>query len=120
MLTSAEMRHIVWEQLGIRVAPEVTVQQMEDLLHYRVDPAKLPHNPINDMRDSIMAFIQVNRDRLSLPCDGDCYQHGDVMVLNCHNLVRSVNAEGSTEGQDREGTEAGEVVQEGAGRTGQG
>lgn len=93
MLTRAELRHIVWEQLGMRVAPEVTVQQMEDLLHYRLDSQDLPANPVNDMRDQIIAFIQDNRDRLSLPCDGDCYQHADAMVLNCHNMVRARDAE---------------------------
>lgn len=94
MLSRAELRHIVWQQLGIRVSPEVTGQQMEELLHYRLDAKDLPTNPVNDMRDQIIEFIRDNQDRLSLPCDGDCYQHTDAMVLNCHNMVRRRDAEG--------------------------
>lgn len=132
MLTRAEMRHIVWEQLGIRVAPQVTVQQMEDLLHYRIGPEGLPHNPINDMRNRIISFIRENRDRLSLPCDGDCYQHGDAMVLNCLNLLRGTHGEddvGDSRPQGGESPESGEAAQasqaspageEVAGRAGQG
>lgn len=91
-MTRAEMRHIVWQQLGVRVPPGTTVEQMERLLHYQLLPSELPRHPINDMRDEIIRFIENNRDRLSLPCGGDCYQHTDAMVLNCHDMVRGEDA----------------------------
>ena len=83
-LTTAELRHIVWLQLGLRVAPSVTDAQMRDLLSYKLDARDLPPNPVNQARDEIIQYIQKNRERLSLPCDGDCYQHPDGMVLHCH------------------------------------
>jgi len=30
----------------------------------------------------------LNQNRLSLPCDGDCYQHPDGMVLHCHTTLK--------------------------------
>lgn len=91
-MTRAELRHIVWQQLGVRVSPNTTVEQMERLLHYQLQPDDLPVSPINRLRDEIIQFIENNKDRLSLPCDGDCYQHTDAMVLNCHDMVRGVDA----------------------------
>ena len=73
-MTRAELRHIVWQQLGVRVSPSTTVEQMEQMLHYQLRPDDLPANPVNNLRDEIIQFIKNNRDRLSLPCGGDCYQ----------------------------------------------
>jgi hypothetical protein len=87
-LTRAELRHIVWQQLGIRVSPAATVEQMQDLLSYKLYGRDLPSNPVNALRDKIVAYIQENRDRLSLPCDGNCYNHPDGMVLNCNETFK--------------------------------
>ena len=80
-----ELRHIVWEQMGIRVSPSAQPEQLHDILQYKTDD--IPHSPINEMRDKLIAFIQKNRNKLSLPCDGNCYTHHDGQVVFCHNQL---------------------------------
>ncbi|MBT3328161.1 MAG: hypothetical protein HN396_18205 [Gemmatimonadales bacterium] len=87
-LTERELRHIVWEQLGVRVAPNTPERQMLDLLSYKVSVRDLPPNPVNLLRDEVVRYIRDNQNRLSLPCDGDCYQHPDGMVLHCHTILK--------------------------------
>lgn len=90
-MTSAELHHIVWQQLGERVPLGTTKQQLHDLLHYRLMPAQLPSSPVNPRRDEIIQFINQNVDRLSLPCNGNCYQHSDGQVLFCYEQLRGVD-----------------------------
>lgn len=87
-LTTAELRHLCWAQLGVRVSPDTQAQQMLDLLSYKRSVRDLPANPVNPLRDQVIRFIEKNRDRLSLPCDGDCYQHPDGMVIHCHTTLK--------------------------------
>lgn len=87
-LTRAELRHIMWTQMDTRVAAGVTEQQMLDILSYKSDVRSLPANPVNRLRDEIIDHIQKNKDRLSLPCDGECYQHPDGMVIHCHMALK--------------------------------
>lgn len=87
-VTTAELRHITWQQLGIRVALTATSEQMMDLLSYKMLARDLPTNPVNALRQELKRFIQENRDQLSLACDGDCDQHPDGMVLHCHTTLK--------------------------------
>ena len=87
-LTTVELRHIVWAQLGVRVRPDATERQMLDLLSYKESVRDLPPNPVNTLRDEIIQYIQENQNRLSMPCDGDCYKHPDGMVLHCHEMLK--------------------------------
>ena len=80
-----ELRHIVWEQMGVRVSPSASPEQLHDFLQYKTNV--VPQSPINVMRDNLNEFIENNRNKLSLPCDGDCYKHHDGQVVFCHNQL---------------------------------
>lgn len=90
-LQRAELKHILWEQLGIRVAPTVTCTDMHLLLHYTISVRDIPENPIDEMRDKLVAFIQTHKDQLSLPCNGNCYEHSDGVVLSCYRQFKEDN-----------------------------
>ena len=83
-LTRLEMQAIAWERLGIRAAPSTTKEQYLALFSFEIPKEDLPPNPVNNMRDELIAFIAAHRDQLSLPCEGDCYQHSDGVVLACY------------------------------------
>ena len=80
-----ELRHIVLEQMDVRVDPSVGVGDLHDFLQYRSRHVR--ETPINQMRDTLMEFIKENRSRLSLPCNGNCYEHHDGVVLFCYNQL---------------------------------
>ena len=80
-----ELRHIVWEQMDVRVSPSADAEQLHDILQYKTDV--IPHSPINSMRDRLISFIEINRNNLSLSCDGNCYSHHDGQVVYCHNQL---------------------------------
>ena len=82
--TTAELRHLCWKQLGVRVNHTVSRKDLMSLLALKT--LTTPHNPVNIMRDKIMAYIRANKNRLSLPCDGICYNHTDGVVLACWDL----------------------------------
>jgi hypothetical protein len=83
---AAELRHIVWEQMDVRPSPHLSSEQLHDFLQYRLQ--KLPPNPVDTMRDELISFIKTNKNRLSLPCGGDCYQHSDGMVISCYQTYQ--------------------------------
>ena len=87
-LGSDELRYILWEHLGIRASRTVSNSDMHKLLHYELYQDETPPNPINDMRDLIMRFITANKNRLSIPCDGNCYAHSDGVVLACYRQLK--------------------------------
>lgn len=41
-------------------------------------------DPIDKYRFEIMEYIKENRERLVLPCHGDCRLHSFAKVLQCH------------------------------------
>jgi hypothetical protein len=84
-LSDDERRQIVWDQLGLRIGYNIPPDDVEQLLAY--DIAEVPDSPMNGARDDIMSFINNNRDRLSLRCDGNCYAHSDGMVTNCYRQL---------------------------------
>lgn len=83
-LKRPELTHIVWEQLGIRPGPSVSLQEMHDALQYRETGSGISSNPVNNMREELVAFIDSHRDQLSMPCNGKCYEHCDTIVVSCH------------------------------------
>ncbi len=83
-LTPPELRQVVWNQLDIRVSPIVTEETMHQLLNYEVEEVDTPVNIVELARISIMEYIRFNKGRLSLPCDGNCYNHADGIVLHCY------------------------------------
>jgi hypothetical protein len=90
-LTHPELLHIVWEQLGVRASHASTTNSLHDVLSYRLSVDDLPDNPINRMRDEMVNFITNNLNRLSLPCNGDCYSHNDGVVISCFKQYRKDN-----------------------------
>ncbi len=84
-IKKAELRHIVWEQMARRPAPNCEEGLMDDYLMYRAK--SLPRSPVDDKRDAIIEYIKSNKNRLSLYCDGDCYQHHDGVVLYCYDRL---------------------------------
>ncbi len=79
-----ELAHIIWKQLGIRVHPAVDGRSATELLWYKLQLDALKQNPSNVLRDELIAFIQEHEEQLSLPCDGNCYNHTDAKVLQCY------------------------------------
>ena len=90
-LTLPELRHIVWEQLGIRAPLTTPPIKLHNLLDYTIAAEDLASGLINSMRDKITEYILGHEGRLSLPCHGQCYEHSDGVVLNCYiELVREL------------------------------
>ena len=87
-LTKEELKHIAWRQLGVRVSPQATSEEIHDLLQYRKDESELPPNPVNELRDTLIEFIETNRENLSLPCSGNCYTHEDGLVVFCYRQFK--------------------------------
>lgn len=83
-LTQRELIDIAWEQLGVRVGRNVAPEDIHKLLQYELDTEDLPANPVNDKRDTLIEFINSHRDKLSLPCNGNCYEHCDAIVIACY------------------------------------
>lgn len=80
-----ELRHIVLNQMDVRVDPSVSVEVLHDFLQYRT--RHVQESPINKKRDTLITFIEKNRSRLSLPCNGNCYEHHDGVVLFCYQQL---------------------------------
>jgi len=80
-----ELRHIVLEQTGVRVSPSTKLEDLHSFLQFNLE--EIPETPINQMRNSLIAFIENNRSRLSLPCNGNCYEHHDGVVLFCYKQL---------------------------------
>jgi hypothetical protein len=80
-----ELLHIVWEQMGRRVSSNCEEEVLHDLLMYRVK--ELPESPVNQKREVIIDYINKHRSRLSLYCDGNCYNHHDGVVLFCYKQL---------------------------------
>lgn len=93
--TLSELRHRIWDESGIRVSHSASREQLEAFIQYKKD---VPESPVNGLRDKIISFIKQNRNRLSLSCDGDCYQHHDGVVLFCHSqLIEEPNGSNKKE-----------------------
>ena len=91
-LSVEELRHIAYEQLGVRVAASLSTDDIHDLLQYKTYPNQLPDNPVNQLRDRIIAFVDNHKGQLSLPCSGNCYEHSDAVVVTCYReLVRDTD-----------------------------
>jgi len=81
----SELLHIVWEQMGVRACPSTPVEQLHDFLQYKTD--EVPNSALNPIRDKLTEYIKENRNKLSLPCDGNCYNHHDGVVVYCHSKL---------------------------------
>ncbi len=84
----SELLQEVWETKGARLNPSTDVPQIIDFLRDKSDVAL---SPANKKRDELISFIKSNKGRLSLPCNGDCYQHHDGVVLFCHSQLLEDN-----------------------------
>tara|TARA_A200000159_G_scaffold146990_1_gene153710 strand:+ start:270 stop:590 length:321 start_codon:yes stop_codon:yes gene_type:complete len=87
MSNKEELLQAVWESTGERVDRSLSESQIKEFLSYK----SVAQSPVNKLRDDIINFIQSNKQQLSLPCDGDCYQHHDGVVLYCHTQLLGDN-----------------------------
>ena len=85
MIKLQELRHIVLEQMGTRPSLKASEENLYSFLNY--ETACIEENEFNNYRDQIMEFIRENKGRLSLPCNGNCYEHTDATVLFCHKQL---------------------------------
>jgi len=49
------------------------------------------NDPMDPLRDEIMAFIAAHKNEITLSCDGNCYAHNWAKVLQCHNIITKDN-----------------------------
>ena len=82
-LTLREMHQLIYGARGIRPNPTLTRPQLMALLWYKPVDTPHTHSPVDTTRAWIMEFIQAHKDKLSMPCDGDCRKHCDAVVLHC-------------------------------------
>ena len=80
-LTQRELLDIARIQLGRHLHPGATREQIFDLLRCKQPEPPMPSNPIDSMREEIIAHIQLYENQLSLPCHGDCRKHADALVV---------------------------------------
>ena len=77
----AELQQRVWDHTNKRVSLDIPREQIKRIIQYKDN---VPESRVNTLRDELILFIEENRNRLSLSCNGDCYQHHDGVVLSCH------------------------------------
>lgn len=89
-LTVEELRHIAYEQLGVRVPLTASPEEIHALLQYETH--EIAENPVDVLRDRMIAFMARHEGRLSLPCSGDCYEHSDAVAIACYReLMRDTD-----------------------------
>lgn len=89
-----ELRQLIYEHYGIRVPPSLPSEILREIIEFKTELSEISNveNPYNLMRDAILTYIEENQGRLSLPCDGNCYNHTDLVVFNCYvELQRELN-----------------------------
>ena len=85
-INDAELRQIAWNQLDQRITHGTNPEQVHGILQYKQN--EVPENVVNQYRDKIINFIEKHPNRLSMPCDGNCYQHADGVVLYCYMSLK--------------------------------
>ena len=96
MINKGEARTLIWAHLGVRVDHAAPARHLRDLIYGNINKTK--QNRVNPMRDELIEYIKQNKQQLSLFCPGDCYEHTDVIVLNCYTQLLRAREEklGST------------------------
>jgi hypothetical protein len=90
-LRPLELLHVAWKDHNKRIGIDKDPEKIQGILCYNKDD--VPLSPFNSMRNDIMAYIKKYADRLSLPCDGNCYGHTDGVVIFCHQqLMKDINS----------------------------
>jgi septum formation topological specificity factor MinE len=90
LLTLPELFQRCWDLLRVRAHPGSTKQELIQLL-LSDDPTPNAHpNPVNQMREEIIAYINTDPNQLSLYCNGRCYEHPDLIVVSCYQKLREV------------------------------
>lgn len=83
-----ELADICRLQLGRWPHPGATRAQMVQLLRYKVGADEEQINPIDVLRDELLAFIAEHENELALPCHQNCYLHADALVVACQLQLR--------------------------------
>lgn len=88
LMGKSELQQVAWNTMNVRISGNVPKEQMHDFLQYK---ESVDESSVNTLRNELIEFIGENKSRLSLPCDGDCYQHHDGVVLYCHRALLEDN-----------------------------
>lgn len=91
MINKSEARSLIWKHMKVRVDHAAPAAHLRDLIYGNVSTTK--QNRVNPMREELIEYIKNNKQQLSLFCPGDCYQHPDVMVLNCYTQLLNAQEE---------------------------
>ena len=83
--SKTEIAQIIKNNLGYWPHPDTSKEEALEALDFRVpDPRR---SPVDKMRQDIVAYIEENEGRLSMKCDGNCWDHPDGVVVACHLLL---------------------------------
>jgi len=101
--SKAEVAQLVKDNLGYWPSAGLSKDDAVKALSFNLKNP--PTNTVDVLRREIVTYIQANKDRLSMKCDGDCFSHPDGVVVACHLLLKrelekhkeDANAETSTE-----------------------
>lgn len=85
VLSREELETICFQQLGRWPSSSATADDIRRALRYE---AELPPSVEDEQRKELTDFITENRDRLSLPCNGDCYAHPNFVVRWCYEDLK--------------------------------
>jgi hypothetical protein len=50
-------------------------------------------DPVDELRNEVMGFIEKNRSHITLACDGNCYNHNWAKVIQCHSMFTGTKGE---------------------------
>ena len=84
-LRPLELLHVAWKDHDKRIAIDKDPEKIQSILCY--NKGDVPLSPFNSMRDDIMTYIKKYENMLSLPCNGNCYEHTDGVVIFCHQQL---------------------------------
>lgn len=107
--SKSELLHLAWDHLGVRLPRYLTCEQIHEVLQYKVPVETYAENKLNKMRNYIMAYIQGNEHKLSMPCNGDCYGHTDGVVLFCYRKLREEERNAKEQGNEKDAGGSGQA-----------
>jgi len=91
-LNSRELRELCWEKVKQRPIAGLSIKEAEVILSIKDESVR--ENPVNNMRDTMIEFIEKNQFKLAVYCDGNCYNHPDEIVIGCYqDYLKDTNQE---------------------------
>ena len=85
-LQAHELRHLIYKELGVWARLDADNAQLREVLRNK-DMRPIEGNIVDAYRDFLSEFVAKNKDRLSIPCKGNCHDHEDGIVLCCYHRL---------------------------------